>query len=101
MPQTFQDTIKVVGELGLTYIYIDALCNIQEDQADWQRESSAMIDICRHTFVTIAAVKSDACTKSFLDRNPAFTAWQRYSWIFQEHHLPPRILYFGNHVVYF
>jgi hypothetical protein len=39
-------------------LWIDALCIIQDDEYDWQVESSKMVSVHRDSYVTIAAVSS-------------------------------------------
>lgn len=71
LPATFRDTLTVSRELQLRYIWIDALCIIQDDLEDWQKECARMADIYRNGAVTIAARDSADCTAGFLERaNP-------------------------------
>ena len=53
--KTFQDAISITRRLGLQYLWIDALCIIQDSNDDWQRESSRMSSIYRDAFFTISA----------------------------------------------
>ena len=39
LPKTF-DVIVIARELRVRYIWIDALCIVQDDRADWERESA-------------------------------------------------------------
>ena len=45
LPQTIKDAIIVTAELGLEYLWIDALCIIQDDDADKGVELARMGDI--------------------------------------------------------
>ncbi|KAK1707868.1 hypothetical protein BDP67DRAFT_581527 [Colletotrichum lupini] len=45
MPQTFQDAVTMTRKLGIRYLWIDALCIVQDDIADWSREASTMGDV--------------------------------------------------------
>ncbi|KAK5661139.1 hypothetical protein OQA88_11029 [Cercophora sp. LCS_1] len=45
LPLTLRDAIDVTGDVGIQYIWIDALCITQDDLADWQRESTAVADV--------------------------------------------------------
>lgn len=58
IPQTFQDAIKVTKSLGLDYIWIDSLCIVQDDKADWIRESKEMCGIYENSHFTIAATSA-------------------------------------------
>ena len=39
LPRTLRDAVLVTRKLGVRYLWIDALCIIQEDERDWQQES--------------------------------------------------------------
>ncbi|KAI0403019.1 HET-domain-containing protein [Xylaria palmicola] len=54
LPKSFQDAIEVVRALGIRYLWIDALCIIQDDTADWERESAKMADVYENAFLTIS-----------------------------------------------
>ncbi|KAI1739974.1 HET-domain-containing protein [Xylaria scruposa] len=54
LPKSFQDAIKVVRALGIRYLWIDALCIIQDDAADWESESAKMADVYENAFLTIS-----------------------------------------------
>ncbi|KAI1298406.1 HET-domain-containing protein [Xylaria venustula] len=54
LPTSFQDAIEVVRGLGIRYLWIDALCIIQDDVADWENESAKMADVYENAFLTIS-----------------------------------------------
>lgn len=54
-PQTLQDAVTITRHLGLRYLWVDALCIIQEDVEDWARESSRMTEIYSNAHVVLAA----------------------------------------------
>lgn len=58
LPRTFKDAFKVCQNLKIRYIWIDALCIVQDDDADWKREAVSMGDIFEGSVCTIAAVDS-------------------------------------------
>ncbi|OAK99514.1 HET-domain-containing protein, partial [Phaeosphaeriaceae sp. SRC1lsM3a] len=58
LPRTFQDAISIARQLGLSFIWIDALCIIQDDSLDWQQQSAVMADIYHNAYITIAAAAS-------------------------------------------
>lgn len=68
MPATFQDAIYIARKLGIRYIWIDALCIVQDDQDDWEAESVAMCDVFAHSKVTICAAKCSSPGEHFLQR---------------------------------
>ncbi|KAF8851360.1 HET-domain-containing protein [Acephala macrosclerotiorum] len=58
LPKTFQDSIVYSLALSVRYLWIDALCILQDDPEDWEIESSKMSDIYRNSFMTLAATAS-------------------------------------------
>lgn len=63
LPQTFQDAIRYCLELEVFYLWIDALCIIQDDPEDWQIQSAMMASIYENSYITLAATTSD-CVSS-------------------------------------
>ena len=55
LPQLFQDTITIVRRLGYRYLWIDALCIIQDSEMDWLNESAEMGSIFQNAALTILA----------------------------------------------
>lgn len=73
LPKTFQHALFVVGWFGIKYLWIDALCIIQDSENDWAHESGCMRDYYKYSFGTIAATgASNPSEGLFFDRNPAF-----------------------------
>ena len=66
LPQNFLDAIRVTRELGLRYLWIDALCIIQDSAEDWLAEAGRMASIYSQAFVTISALDADKSTIGFL-----------------------------------
>ncbi|KAJ0115138.1 hypothetical protein J7T55_001547 [Diaporthe amygdali] len=55
LPNLIQDVIQIIRRLGIGYLWVDALCIIQNDSADWRAESSKMGDTYGSAYLTIAA----------------------------------------------
>lgn len=55
LPKTYQDALTVVNSLGYKYIWIDSLCIVQDDEQDWENESSLMGLTYNHAVCNIAA----------------------------------------------
>lgn len=55
LPKTLLDAILITKKLGIRYIWIDALCIIQDSPADWTIQSSRMSNIYTAAVVVIAA----------------------------------------------
>ena len=66
LPPTFQDTIRVARELGVSYLWIDSLCIIQDDQDDWARHAEHMDQIYENALLVVAAVSSNNGSVPFL-----------------------------------
>ncbi|KAB5542496.1 heterokaryon incompatibility protein-domain-containing protein, partial [Coniochaeta sp. 2T2.1] len=66
LPRTIKDAIQVTKFLGIQYLWVDALCIIQDDKIDWARESAAMAGIYGNAYVTIAAASASSADEGFL-----------------------------------
>jgi hypothetical protein len=58
LPPTFLDACLVACELGCSYIWIDALCILQDNKEDWLRESPRMTEVFTRSELTIAGSDS-------------------------------------------
>jgi hypothetical protein len=127
LPKTFQDAIVVTRALGIQYLWIDSLCIIQDDSADWQTQSAQMADIYHNSILTIAGSASsghsqgifrtadsshidspvsDLVGSTKLDKirgrkalihDAAQLPLLQRGWVHQERLLSPRFLHFGEH----
>ena len=71
MPQTFVDAITVSSSLGVHYLWIDALCIIQDDKNDTTREISVMDQVYSNaTFTIFAAIGSNPNAGLSISRDP-------------------------------
>ncbi|KAF9775389.1 hypothetical protein IL306_006506 [Fusarium sp. DS 682] len=61
-----RDTIAVSRQLGIRYIWIDALCIIQGDKEDWECESKLMARVYGNATLTITAGRSGDARNSFI-----------------------------------
>ncbi|KAK1501081.1 HET domain-containing protein [Colletotrichum abscissum] len=66
MPQTFQDAVTMTRKLGIRYLWIDALCIVQDDIADWSREASTMGDVYSNAYIVFSVLKSSDNGVGFL-----------------------------------
>lgn len=71
IPQTFQDAMILTWKLRLTYIWIDSLCIIQEDDEDWRREAATMASVYSNSSITISATSSADCLQGLYQTDPA------------------------------
>lgn len=68
LPKTFHDTIDIIWELGLRYIWIDSLCIVQDDLEDWRKEATCMKDVYAGSSITISASDAQDSTQGcFVD----------------------------------
>ena len=74
LPLTFQDAICLTRKLGIRHIWIDALCIIQDDKVDWEREASTMGAVYSQAICTIVAHASSSCHDGIIKtRDPLIT----------------------------
>lgn len=55
LPRTYQDALTVCERLGVRFIWIDAVCIIQDDAQDWITQSARMGDVYQNALFNIAA----------------------------------------------
>jgi hypothetical protein len=65
LPRTFQDAITITRILQIPYIWIDALCIIQDDHSDWEEEATRMQQISSGSTLTIAASGAKDTSEGF------------------------------------
>ncbi|TVY82614.1 hypothetical protein LSUE1_G001372 [Lachnellula suecica] len=69
LSKTFQEAITTAQKLGYHYLWIDALCIIQDDAKDWKHETSLMGNIYANSDLNLAASDSpDGATGLFFNR---------------------------------
>ncbi|KAH9203395.1 heterokaryon incompatibility protein-domain-containing protein [Leptodontidium sp. 2 PMI_412] len=126
LPKTITDAALVTKKLGIRYLWVDALCIIQDADYDRQQEISSMGEIYKSATVSIAAANAKRLTDGFLeDRLPwemcrlplyldkhsfgtIYIAAETYrkvemneplfsrGWAFQEFLLSPRVIVFDK-----
>ncbi|KAH7394854.1 heterokaryon incompatibility protein-domain-containing protein [Phaeosphaeria sp. MPI-PUGE-AT-0046c] len=63
-----QDSVAVARALSIRYLWIDALCIVQDDVHDWTLESGRMDQIYANSHVTICVPTASSCLEGFLSR---------------------------------
>lgn len=68
LPNTFSDAIIVARKFKISYLWIDALCIIQDSTQDWLNESSKMGSIYKNSYLCIAGTVSKDNSSGLLER---------------------------------
>lgn len=122
---TYQDAVHVLRRLGIRYLWIDSLCIIQDDDADWQEESKTMATVYGKALLTLARhcdkfgsmretgnrrhiVSGPSISppvyvrKVFGHINQQINHFSLLSrgWVFQERLLSPRIVHISNDEIF-
>ena len=71
LPATINDAVDIVAALGIEYLWVDALCIIQDSEDDWKVESAKMGEIYQGGLLTIAASKSASSDDGCFNTNRA------------------------------
>lgn len=78
LAKTHREIVSLARALGIRYVWVDALCIIQGDAKDWERESKAMAEVYGNATLTVIAGRS-AATKDGFVANYSFSAQRRPS----------------------
>ncbi|KAA8899153.1 heterokaryon incompatibility protein-domain-containing protein [Sphaerosporella brunnea] len=130
-PRTIQDAIVLVGLLGERYLWIDAVCIIQDDGDDQAAQIHSMNIIYGASYLTVVGAGGDSANVGLTRAHPGSpskdvvstmetiqgirmmlplpplpealrtTRWITRGWTYQERLLPARRLYFTPEQVYF
>ncbi|KAF8864600.1 HET-domain-containing protein [Acephala macrosclerotiorum] len=72
LPQTIQDAVFVCRKIGVSYLWVDCLCIIQNDERDLERELAQMPYIYQGALVTIYAASARSVQDGFLQQRPLY-----------------------------
>jgi hypothetical protein len=75
LPKTLREAILAARQLSIQYIWIDALCIVQDDLDDWAREAASMASIYRNAVLTIVAAAADDTTKGLFQVKSRNRVW--------------------------
>ncbi|KAI1316132.1 heterokaryon incompatibility protein-domain-containing protein [Xylariaceae sp. FL0255] len=128
LPETFRDAVHVTRELGISYLWIDSVCIIQNQNSDWDAESRKMDQVFASAYCTIAATAAfdsrsglgkgsppheslyirDASEQCFyvstnvadFDKDVGSAVLNQRAWVMQERLLSPRTIHFTNTELY-
>ena len=68
LPQIMQDAIRVAGDLGFEYLWVDALCIVQDDDEEKASEMARMSEVYEGATLTISASRAAHCDGGLLHR---------------------------------
>jgi hypothetical protein len=68
----YKDSILLAQKMGVEYIWIDSLCIVQNDAADWDREAAKMADVYQNAYFTIYTSSCAGPNDSFLAPRTSF-----------------------------
>ena len=87
-PQVYHDAVTVARHLGFQYLWIDALCIIQDDPEDWKEQASLMNIIYERGVLNIAGALGEKAEGLGVYRDPllvfdcALSDASGHTWIF-------------------
>lgn len=65
LPPVFAQAVHLTRALNIRYLWIDALCIVQDDKEDWTREAVRLSDIYWHTVCRFAVTSSKSPLEGF------------------------------------
>ena len=68
LPRSLQDALTLTRSLGFKYLWIDALCIIQDDEADWLAESPKMTTVYGEATLVISATAAKGSDSGILTK---------------------------------
>ena len=71
IPDTLKDAFTLTQDLHIQFLWVDALCIVQDDHTEWKIEASKMQDIYAGSSITIAATDAAASSTGCFPTAPA------------------------------
>ncbi|KAK4943210.1 hypothetical protein LTR10_017234 [Elasticomyces elasticus] len=97
IPATYRDAINFTRALGYRYLWIDALCIIQDDKQDWSHEAAHMADIYSDAILVISAANATHVGFGLLRERPG---WRQFKNRLKKGHDDPTHLLIQEPVVH-
>lgn len=66
MAPVCRDAVLVARAIGIEWLWIDALCILQDDREDWEQEASRMAEAYNNALLTIIPLRSHSSSETFL-----------------------------------
>ena len=71
LPKTFREAVEITRNLGIRYLWIDALCILQDSHKDWRHEAATMMKVYENSHCNISALRAtDSEEGCFSERFP-------------------------------
>ncbi|KAK1637742.1 heterokaryon incompatibility protein [Colletotrichum phormii] len=67
-PQTVRDAVEITRGLGLKYLWVHAICIIQDSAEDWEKEAAKMASVYSDAYFTIATATAHTSTEGFISQ---------------------------------
>ncbi|TRX96935.1 hypothetical protein FHL15_002241 [Xylaria flabelliformis] len=71
LSQNFQDALKITRLLGYRYIWIDALCIVQDSKEDWEEQAPKMAEVYTCASLVLSAAFATNSDEGFLRYRPS------------------------------
>ncbi|KAF5589818.1 uncharacterized protein FSUBG_11020 [Fusarium subglutinans] len=68
LPQVIKDAVAVTRTLCIPFLWVDALCILQDETSDWDKQCVVMERIYGNAHLTLAAASSDNCEEGFIKK---------------------------------
>ncbi|RSL67985.1 hypothetical protein CEP54_002938 [Fusarium duplospermum] len=68
LPQAIQDSVTLARALSIPFLWVDALCILQDVSTDWDQQCAVMERIYGNAYVTVAAAASLNCEQGYLQK---------------------------------
>lgn len=99
-PNALRDAILMTRKLGISFVWIDSICIVQDDENDWATEAARMADVYSNAHVVLAATRASgvsegflqSCTPSYnlslhIDRKRSLEVQARRLWYHQDYYI--------------
>ena len=71
LSSSIQNAVWITRQLGLSYLWVDAICIIQDSLEDKVHQLETMAAVYQHSHVTIIATSSESASRGFLNDRKA------------------------------
>lgn len=78
LPRTLSDALRFTRSLGFQYLWIDALCIVQDDPDEWRIEAEQMSEYYANAHITIVPLSSHSVRDGFAARSRPRTHSMRF-----------------------